>query len=176
MQKISYHCTLYFRLGCDMLCSFFCNADYRHALWIYNQGTAGLWFLWECYLRQLLYKSACVLLENQGDKTSGEEHSKGVENGMKNESPPPTGKQNDILDANVRKQRWRSGESTRLPPMWSRLKSRRRRHLWVEFVVGSLPCTERFFFGLSGFPLSSNPTLSNSSRSRTYVHIEMISH
>ena len=27
--------------------------------------------------------------------------------------------------------------------------------MWVEFVVGSLPCSERFFLGYSGFPLSS---------------------
>ena len=30
-----------------------------------------------------------------------------------------------------------------------------RRHMWVEFVVGSLLCSERFFSGYSGFPLSS---------------------
>ena len=36
----------------------------------------------------------------------------------------------------------------------SGFNSRRRRHLWVEFVVGSLPCSERFFSGYSGFPLS----------------------
>ena len=51
-------------------------------------------------------------------------------------------------------QGWRSDESTRLPPMWPGFKSRRRRHMWVEFVVGSLPCSERFFSGYSGFPLS----------------------
>ena len=28
------------------------------------------------------------------------------------------------------------------------------RHMWVEFVVGSLPCSKRFFSGYSGFPLS----------------------
>ena len=28
-------------------------------------------------------------------------------------------------------------------------------HMWVEFVVGSLLCSERFFSGYSGFPLSS---------------------
>jgi len=39
---------------------------------------------------------------------------------------------------------WRSGESARLPPMWPGFKSRRRRHMWVEFVVGSLLCSERF--------------------------------
>ena len=49
---------------------------------------------------------------------------------------------------------WPSGESTRLPPVWSGFKSRRRRHMWVKFVIGSLPCSERFFFGYSGFPLS----------------------
>jgi len=27
--------------------------------------------------------------------------------------------------------------------------------VWVEFVVGSLRCSERFFSGFSGFPLSS---------------------
>ena len=33
-------------------------------------------------------------------------------------------------------------------------KSQRWRHMWVEFVVGSLPCFERFFSRYSGFPLS----------------------
>ena len=50
---------------------------------------------------------------------------------------------------------WRSGESARLPPMWPGFESRRRRHMWVEFVVGSLLFSERFFSGYSGFPLSS---------------------
>ena len=45
------------------------------------------------------------------------------------------------------------GESTRLPPMWPGVKSRRRRHMWVEFVVRFLLCSERFFSGYSGFPL-----------------------
>ena len=53
-----------------------------------------------------------------------------------------------------------SGESTRLPPMWPGFKSRRRRHMWVEFVVGSLLCSERFFFGYSGFPLPSKTNTS----------------
>ena len=52
-------------------------------------------------------------------------------------------------------QRWRSGESTRLPPIWPGFKSRRRRQRWVEVVVGSLSCPERFFSAYSGFPLSS---------------------
>ena len=60
----------------------------------------------------------------------------------------------------ARVQGWRSGESTRLPPMWPGFKSRRRRHMWVEFIVGSLPCSERFFSGCSGFPLSSKTNTS----------------
>ena len=36
-------------------------------------------------------------------------------------------------------QGWLSGESTHLPPMWPGFKSWRRRHMWVEFVVDSLP-------------------------------------
>ena len=63
----------------------------------------------------------------------------------------------------VGEQGWGGGESTRLPPtMWPGFKSRRRLQMWVEFVVGSLTCSERFFFGYSGFPFSSKPTLPNS--------------
>jgi len=32
--------------------------------------------------------------------------------------------------------------------------------MWVEFVVGSLLCSERFFPGYSGFPLSSKTNIS----------------
>ena len=39
--------------------------------------------------------------------------------------------------------------------MWPGFDSRSRRHMWVEFVVGSLLCSERFFSGYSGFPLSA---------------------
>jgi len=49
-------------------------------------------------------------------------------------------------------QGWRSGESTRLPPMWPRFESWRRRLMWVEFVAGSLLCSERFFPGTPVFP------------------------
>ena len=38
--------------------------------------------------------------------------------------------------------------------------SRTRRHMWVEVVVGSLLCSERFFSGYSGFPLSSKTNTS----------------
>ena len=56
--------------------------------------------------------------------------------------------------------RMRSGESTRPPPMWPGFKFRRRCYMWVEFVVYYLPCSERFFSGYSGFPLSSNTNTS----------------
>jgi len=57
-------------------------------------------------------------------------------------------------------QGWRSGENAHLPPMWSRFKSQHRCHMWVEFVVGSLPCSETFFSGYSGFPISSKTNTS----------------
>ena len=57
---------------------------------------------------------------------------------------------------NPRSKGLRSGESARLPPIWPGFKSRRRRHMWVEFVVGSLLCSERY----SGFPLSSKTNIS----------------
>ena len=57
-------------------------------------------------------------------------------------------------------QGWHSGESTRFPPMWPGFDSRTRRHMWVEFVVGSLLCSERFFSGYSGFPLSAKTNIS----------------
>ena len=44
--------------------------------------------------------------------------------------------------------------------MWPEFKSRRRRHMRVEFVFGSLPCSERFFSGYSDFPLSSKTNIS----------------
>ena len=34
--------------------------------------------------------------------------------------------------------------------------------MWVEFAVGSLLCSERFFSGYSGFPLSSKTNISKS--------------
>ena len=46
---------------------------------------------------------------------------------------------------------WRSGESTRLPPMWPGFDSQTWRHIWVEFV-GYLLWPET---GYSSFPLSS---------------------
>ena len=47
-------------------------------------------------------------------------------------------------------QAWSCGESTRLPPMWPRFKSWCQCHMWVEFVVGSLPNCSEGFFSASG--------------------------
>ena len=44
----------------------------------------------------------------------------------------------------------RSGESTRFPPMWSRIHSHSRSHTWVEFVLGSLHYSEGFSSRYSG--------------------------
>ena len=33
-------------------------------------------------------------------------------------------------------------------------------HMWAKFVVGSLPCSERFFSAYSGFPFSSKINIS----------------
>ena len=55
-------------------------------------------------------------------------------------------------------QGWRSGESTRLPPMWPGFDSLTRRHMSVEFV-GSVLCTERFSPGNPVSPLLKNQPL-----------------
>ena len=49
-----------------------------------------------------------------------------------------------------------SGESNRLPPMWSRFKPRCEYHMWVEFVVHSRLCSERFFGVFQFSPLLKN--------------------
>ena len=64
------------------------------------------------------------------------------------------------------------GESTRLPPMWPRFKSWRRSHMWVKFVAGSLPCSERFYSGTPVFPSPQKPTFPNSNSTRNQVHKE----
>ena len=59
-------------------------------------------------------------------------------------------------------QGWRSGESARFPPMWPGFDSRTRCHMWVEFVVGSRPCSEGFSPGSPVFLPPQKPTLPNS--------------
>ena len=46
--------------------------------------------------------------------------------------------------------------------------------MWVEFVVGSRPCSQRFFSGYSGFPLSSKTNTSKfSNRFSAHEHFQV---
>ena len=54
---------------------------------------------------------------------------------------PPTHK---YIRMRQREQGWRSGESARLPLICLGFDSRTRRHMWIEFVVGSRPCSKGF--------------------------------
>ena len=56
--------------------------------------------------------------------------------------------------------------------MWPGFKYRCRCHMWVEFVVGSLLCSERFFSGYTGFPLSSKTNIPNFASIRNQVDEE----
>ena len=44
--------------------------------------------------------------------------------------------------------------------MWPGFEYWRRRHMWVECVVGSLLCSKRFFSGYSGFPICLKTNIS----------------
>ena len=59
-------------------------------------------------------------------------------------------------------QGWRSGESVRLPPMCPGFDSGTRHHMWIEFVVGSRPCSECFSQGSPDFFPPQKPTFLNS--------------
>ena len=79
---------------------------------------------------------------------------------IKEPPPPPPGLVIRLLKNWWREQGWCSGESTRLPPTWPGLDSRSWRHMWVEFIVGSSPCSESFFSGYSGFRPTTKKQLS----------------
>ena len=54
--------------------------------------------------------------------------------------------------------------------MCSEFDSKIRRHMWVECVVGSRPCSDRFFFmGTLVFPLPQKPTFDLGSVQNQYV-------
>ena len=59
-------------------------------------------------------------------------------------------------------QGWQSGESARLPPMCPGFDSRTWHHMWIEFVVGSRPCSEGFSPGSLVFLPLQKPTFLNS--------------
>ena len=57
---------------------------------------------------------------------------------------------------------WRSGENARLSSMCPGFGSRTRRHMWVEFVVGSRPSSEGFSPGSPVFLPPQKSTFLNS--------------
>jgi len=63
-------------------------------------------------------------------------------------------------------QGWHSGESARLPPVCPGFDSQTWRHMWVEFVVGSRPCSEYFSPGSLVFLPPQNPAFLNSNSIR----------
>ena len=62
-------------------------------------------------------------------------------------------------------QGWHSGESARLSPKWPGSISARC-HTWVEFVVGSQPCSGGFSRDSPGFLPAQKPTSPNSNTTR----------
>ena len=64
----------------------------------------------------------------------------------------------------------RGGESTCLPLLWPGFDSRTRRHMWVEFVVGSCPYSEGFSPGTTVFLPPQKPTLQIPIRSGNEGH------
>ena len=77
-----------------------------------------------------------------------------------------------ILGKRMGSKGWRSGESTRLPPMRPGFKSQHRRHMWVEFVVGSLLAPGGFSPGTRVFPSPPKSTFPNSNSIRNQVDEE----
>lgn len=62
--------------------------------------------------------------------------------------------------------RERNGESSHPQPIWLEFDSRSRRHVWPEFVVGSLLAPRGFSAGSPVFPSPQKPTLPNSNSIR----------
>ena len=67
----------------------------------------------------------------------------------------------------------RSGESTRLPPMWPGLDSPIWRHMWVEFIVGSRPCSDGFYPGSPVFRPPQNRHFQIPIRPGTHGHLNL---
>jgi len=74
-----------------------------------------------------------------------------------------------VIPLHSGKQGWHSGGQHSTPTIVARVRVLAWSPMWVEFVVGSLLCSERFFSGYSGFPLSSKPTFLDSNSTRIQV-------
>ena len=58
--------------------------------------------------------------------------------------------------------------------MWPGFNLRSRRHIWVEFVVGSRPCSEEFSSGTPVFLPPQKPTLSVQLRTHGHLILKRI--
>jgi len=67
-----------------------------------------------------------------------------------------------VASVTLREQGWCSGESAYLPPMCPGFDSQTQRHMCVEFVVGSLPCSMGFSPGSLVFLPLQKSTFPNS--------------
>ena len=114
---------------------------------------------------------------NWGNKTRATCFATLLQNELNSDVARFTTHKNKRCNLIVGEQGWRSRESTHLSPVWPGFESWRRRHMWAEFVVGSLPCFERFFSGYSGFPLSlKNQHFQIPIRSGTHRHVSTSSY
>ena len=75
------------------------------------------------------------------------------------------------LSEELGEQGFRSGGSIRLPLIWPGFKSRRRNHMRVEFVVGSLFVPRGFSSVFPFSPLLKNQHFQNPIRSETHGHV-----
>ena len=75
------------------------------------------------------------------------------------------------LSEELGEQGFRSGGSIRLPPIWPGIKSRRRSHMLVEFIVGSLFVPRSFSSVFPLSPLLKNQHFQNPIRSETHGHV-----
>ena len=66
----------------------------------------------------------------------------------------------NTLQCSYHEQGWHSGTVTALASHQHDPGSIPGLYMWVEFVVGSRPCSERFFSGHSGFPFYSKTSIS----------------
>ena len=67
-----------------------------------------------------------------------------------------------LIISTFSEQGWHCGNGACLPPMWPAFDSPSWRHMWVEFVFGSLLGPTGFSLGSLVFPSLPKPTLSNS--------------
>ena len=71
-----------------------------------------------------------------------------------------------MVKLQVEEQGWHSGENARLPPVWPGFDSRTWRHMWVEFVVGSLLAPRGRSLSTPVFPSPQKATFRNSNSIR----------